>query len=302
MLTNHPKNKRTVSNYSIRLESRADRRKRRLHGLIRGKALACAGMHDRAHRGNAVASPRRAHPVGARAHDGTPADGVRAGVRRGGKGHLVSPPASGALELGRALLPPAAVRVGRLTRATAADTPRPSTAGRLPGGGGAGVTTRGEGTRAPAHRLHPRRPHRLPRREGQRTIPPWMGSTDGPWCRRVLRWRPRAVRHPEGRALVAEDCVDAPVAWAGAQHRPTAVGMLNDPGPLGASVHAGTGVITAAQPATPQARPALRHPVGQPPGHPPAESRPGAVAAGHPRPRRPERRPARVTDGLGRSP
>jgi hypothetical protein len=237
--------------------------------------------------------------VGDLPNDGTHADGWLAGVMRGGNGGIFQTHEQGGLDLGLAFLPPPAVGVGRRERETAADTPLQITPVLIQGGGGSGGTTLRDGKSAPAHRRHPRRTHRIPRLEGTRTIPPLMGQPDWPWRSRVLLWRTREIGHPDGRAMVAQDFVDDLVASAGANHRHTDRGMLNDPGPWGASVHPCAGFITADQPATPQACQDLRHPVVQTRVHPPEELRQGACADGHPIHLGKERRPARVTDGMG---
>jgi hypothetical protein len=159
-----------------------------------------------------------------------------------------------------------------------------------------------DGTRAQEHRFHPRRKHRIPRLAGKLTIPQLMGSTDLPVRSRVLFLRPIKVGHPDGRAMVAQDVVDDPVAPAGSHHMYTALGLWKDPCPLGASVHPCAGFSTADQSTTPPARQDLFHAVVQPCLHPPEESRQGAFADGHPLHLCKERGQALVTDGMGIAP
>jgi hypothetical protein len=132
-----------------------------------------------------------------------------------------------------------------------------------------------DGKGAQQYRLHRRGKHGIPRLEGQLTVPELMGQTDLPWLGRVVLLRTLEVGDPYRRSMVTQDLLDDPVAPAGTNHLPTDLGMLKDPCPWGAAVHPYAGLITADQPATPQACQDLLHPMVQTRFHPPEEMRQG---------------------------
>jgi hypothetical protein len=125
--------------------------------------------------------------------DGTHAEGLRAGVIRGGHGGIVQTHEPRVLELVIALLQPPAVGVGRLARETAADTLRQITPGLIQGGGGEGVTTRVEGTSVQEHSLHPRG---------------WTSSSPGP-CSQKARTKARlmCIHRAKGGIMLLRMCV-----------------------------------------------------------------------------------------------
>ena len=103
--------------------------------------MTFAGIDDRAHGRKQVASPVGAKPVGDLPKDGTHADGLFAGVIRGGNGAILQKEEQVVLDLGIAFLQPAAVGVGGLERERAVDTPLQITPVLIEGGGREGITT-----------------------------------------------------------------------------------------------------------------------------------------------------------------
>jgi hypothetical protein len=98
-------------NCSTRVEEGAYGRKYSLNRLIRGPALAFAGIHDRAHGGQQVASPIRTQSMRHVPQDRAHADGLFARVLGGGHGDIVQQAEQVLLELGLAFLEPETVRV-----------------------------------------------------------------------------------------------------------------------------------------------------------------------------------------------
>ena len=76
--------------------------------------MAFAGIHDRAHGRKQVASPVGAKPVRDLPKDGAHANGLLAGVIRGGNGGIIQKEEQVVLNLGIAFLQPSAMGVGGL--------------------------------------------------------------------------------------------------------------------------------------------------------------------------------------------
>src|ERR1700752_4943506 len=142
--------------------------------------MTSAGIYNRAHGRKQVASPVGAKPVGDLPKDGTHADGLFAGVIRGGNGAILQKEEQVVLDLGIAFLQPAAVGVGGLEREIAVDTPLQITPVLIQGGGREGVTTLVDGKGTQEHRLHPWGKHGIASVDGKLTIPDLVGQTDLP--------------------------------------------------------------------------------------------------------------------------
>jgi hypothetical protein len=88
--------------------------------------MALASIQDRAHHGTQVTLPVGANPVRDLPKDHAYANGVLAGIIRGGNGRIVQKSGQVVLNVSTALLQPSAVGIGELGRETAAFMPAPS--------------------------------------------------------------------------------------------------------------------------------------------------------------------------------
>jgi hypothetical protein len=227
--------------------------------------MTFAGIHNRAHSREQVASRIGAKPVGDLPKDGTHADGLFAGVIRGGNGAILQKEEQVVLDLDIAFLQPAAVGAGGLELETAVDTPLQIPPVLIQGGGREGVTTLVDGKSTQAHCLHPWGEHGIASVDDKLTIPDLVDQTDLPVLRGVVLLGTVEIRYLDRRPMCAQDFVDHALAPAGADDIDTDLCVLKLPFPLLLAVDTGAGFIAANQAAAAQSGEDVRHALVQTP-------------------------------------